>query len=62
MQRFLLILAIISGLITGCVKDDPHSSKILELGFSIKELHKKGVTAQQLFNAGASLEELIESG
>jgi len=61
MHRFLLISVIIAVLMAGCVEDDPHSSRILELGFSVKELYKKGVTAKQLFYAGANLEELIDS-
>lgn len=51
---FLLILS-------SCLKDDLHNSKVLELGVSLEELIKKGVSIEKLYNAGATIKELIHA-
>lgn len=62
MKRILFCLMVLVVVLHGCVEDDPHASKVLELGLSIEELYAKGVTAQQLYMAGASLQNLIQAG
>ncbi|RIH63927.1 hypothetical protein D1164_17465 [Mariniphaga sediminis] len=61
MKKVLLGLVLLATISFGCVEDDPHSSKVLELGLSTKELYAKGVTAQQLYMAGTTLEKLVQA-